>query len=129
MNNGSGPVGAGFFIRTARDAKGIATRLRNVCGERARNCDVTTTDGMPAPETKGLVMHSEARYYDLLAWVLTLGRERPFRERVGASGVVRGIDASPEMSERAKRKAGKASVDVVFQTAVVEALPFPRRQL
>ena len=105
--------------------------------------------------TKGLVLHSEARYYDLLAWLLTLGRERTFRERltglaglrpgdsvldvgcgtgtlvitakqrVGQSGVVVGIDASPEMIERAQRKARKAALDVRFQTAVVEALPFP----
>lgn len=105
--------------------------------------------------TKGLVMHSEARYYDLLAWLLTLGRERALRERltelarlqpgesvldvgcgtgtlaitakkrVGSSGAVVGIDASPEMIERAKRKALKAGVEVQFQTAIVEALPFP----
>ena len=105
--------------------------------------------------TKGLVLHSEARYYDLLAWLLTLGRERAFRERltelaglqagesvldvgcgtgtlaitakqrVGQSGVVAGIDASPEMIERAERKARKAGVEARFQTAVVEALPFP----
>ena len=105
--------------------------------------------------TKGLVLHSEARYYDLLAWLLTLGRERAFRERltelaglqagesvldvgcgtgtlaitakqrVGQSGMVVGIDASPEMIERAKRKAHKAAVEVSFQTAIVEALPFP----
>ena len=105
--------------------------------------------------TKGLVLHSEARYYDLLAWLLTLGRERAFRERltevaglqagesvldvgcgtgtlaitakqrVGQLGVVVGIDASPEMIERAKRKAHRARVEVRFQTAVVEALPFP----
>jgi len=114
-----------------------------------------TIDTTPAPATKGLVMHSEARYYDLLAWLLTLGRERLFRERlvelariepgeavldvgcgtgtlaiaakrrVGASGAVHGIDASPEMIERANRKARKAGVDVVFRTAVVETLPFP----
>ena len=103
-------------------------------------------------------MHSEARYYDLLAWLLTLGRERAFRERlvelarlapgaavldvgcgtgtlavaakrrVGAAGTVHGIDASPEMIDRARRKAGKAGVDVAFQTAVVESLPFPDAQ-
>lgn len=117
--------------------------------------DVTTTDEMPAPRTKGLVLHSEARYYDLLAWLLTLGRERAFRERlvelarlapsesvldvgcgtgslaiaakrrVGAAGTVYGIDASPAMIDRAERKAAKAGVEVMFQTAIVEALPFP----
>ena len=116
---------------------------------------MTTTDGMPTPGTKSLVMHSEARYYDLLAWLLTLGRERAFRERlvelarlepgeavldvgcgtgtlaiavkrrVGAAGTVHGIDASPEMIDRARRKAAKAGVDVAFQTGIVEALPFP----
>lgn len=105
--------------------------------------------------TKGLVLHSEARYYDLLAWVLTLGRERAFRERlvelvgvrtgesildvgcgtgtlaitakrrVGSSGAVVGIDASPEMIARAKQKALTAGVDVRFETAIVETLPFP----
>src|SRR5688572_23501400 len=109
---------------------------------------------MATPQTKGRVMHSEARYYDILAWMLTLGRERAFRERlvglarvesgeavldvgcgtgtlaitakrcVGAASAVYGIDASPEMIERAKRKAAKAGVQVTFQTAIVEALPF-----
>ena len=110
---------------------------------------------MSTPQTKGLVLHSEARYYDLLAWTLTLGRERAFRERlvdlarltsgdtvldlgcgtgtlavaarrrVGASGTVLGVDASPEMIDRAKRKAAKAGVEVTFQTGIAEALPFP----
>ena len=105
--------------------------------------------------TKGLVLHSEARYYDVLAWLLTLGRERRFRERltelarlqpgaavldvgcgtgtlaivakkrVGNSGTVIGIDASREMIERARRKARRAGVDVRFDSAIVEALPFP----
>jgi ubiquinone/menaquinone biosynthesis C-methylase UbiE len=110
---------------------------------------------MTAPRTKGLVMHSQARYYDLLAWVLTLGRERAFRQRlvelarlqpgdkvldigcgtgtlaiiakqrVGPEGTVDGVDASPEMIGRATRKARKAGLDVRFQTAIVEELPFP----
>lgn len=100
------------------------------------------------------MLHDEARYYDLLAGLLTLGRERAFRERivelaevrpgdrvldvgcgtgtlaiamkrrVGRSGVVCGIDASPEMIARARRKAAKARVDVSFDVAIVEALPF-----
>ncbi|HYN80155.1 MAG TPA: methyltransferase domain-containing protein [Gemmatimonadaceae bacterium] len=103
-------------------------------------------------------MHSQARYYDLLAWLLTLGREPGFRarladlarlepgetvldvgcgtgtlaivakRRVGAAGTVRGIDASPEMIDQARRKAMKAGIDVVFQTGIVEALPFPDAQ-
>jgi ubiquinone/menaquinone biosynthesis C-methylase UbiE len=104
-------------------------------------------DGMPAPETKGRVMHSEARYHDLLAWLLTFGRERAFRERlvelarlrpgetvldvgcgtgtlaiaakrrVGTAGTVYGIDPSPEMVDRATRKAAKAGVEVESSSA------------
>jgi ubiquinone/menaquinone biosynthesis C-methylase UbiE len=107
------------------------------------------------PTTTGLVLHGTARFYDLIVWVVMLGRERVFREkvidlarlktgesvldvgcgtgtlaiaakrRVGPTGIVNGIDASPEMIARADRKAKKAKVEVVFKTAVVETLPFP----
>jgi ubiquinone/menaquinone biosynthesis C-methylase UbiE len=95
-----------------------------------------------------------ARGYDLLVWALMLGRERTFREktldlarlaegksvldvgcgtgtlaiaakyRVGHMGKVTGVDASPEMIDRAKRKARKRGVEVNFQTAAAESLPF-----
>ena len=111
--------------------------------------------GMATLETKGAVMHAHAHYYDLLAWLLTLGREDALRarmldlarlapgetvldvgcgtgtlaiaakRRVGASGTVHGIDAAPEMIEQARAKAAKAGADVRFQPAVVEALPLP----
>ena len=117
----------------------------------------TTISDSEAPATKGRVMRSSARFYDLMVWLITLGRERPFRERlvelarlepgesvldvgcgtgtlaiaakrrVGPQGLVHGIDASPEMIARASRKAKKAGVEVTFRTAVVEALPFPDR--
>jgi ubiquinone/menaquinone biosynthesis C-methylase UbiE len=47
------------------------------------------------------------------------------KQRVGASGKVHGIDASPEMIARARKKANKRGSDVGFRTAVVEELPFP----
>ena len=107
-----------------------------------------------APGTKGRVLHSAAGY-DLVAWLLLLGRERAFRDRlvrlarlepgqsvldigcgtgslalaakrrVGPFGSVHGIDASPEMIARARKKASKAGVDVTFTNSVVEELPFP----
>lgn len=105
------------------------------------------------PDTTGRVIHWAAAY-DWLVWALTLGRERTFREktldlariapgetvldvgcgtgslaiaakvRVGAAGKVSGIDASPEMIARARKKAARVSAEVTFQTAVVETLPF-----
>ena len=104
--------------------------------------------------TAGRVLHA-ARAYDALVWVLTLGNERRFRQRlaelarleagqsvldvgcgtgalaivaksfVGAGGEVAGVDPSPEMVARAKRKAVKAGVEVRFDVGTIEALPFP----
>jgi ubiquinone/menaquinone biosynthesis C-methylase UbiE len=105
-------------------------------------------------ETTGAVIHWAARY-DLLVWLLTLGRESAFREKVirlarlepgeavldvgcgtgtlaiaakrhvGPHGSVDGIDPSPEMISRAEKKAAKAGATVGFKEAVAEALPFP----
>jgi len=113
-------------------------------------------DQQAAPRTHGLVLHWAARY-DLLAWLLTHGRERELREtivrlaslkrgddvldigcgtgtlaitasqHVAGRGAVTGIDASPSMIARANRKATKAGVRATFQVAVAEALPFPDR--
>lgn len=112
------------------------------------------TDSRAAPSSTGLVVHWAARY-DLLVALLTLGRERRFRERllelarlergesvldigcgtgtlaiaakrrVGDLGVVHGIDASPEMIARAQRKAKRSGMDVVFEIAPAQSLPFP----
>jgi ubiquinone/menaquinone biosynthesis C-methylase UbiE len=107
----------------------------------------------PISDTTGLVIHWPARY-DLLVWLITLGRERVFREklvnlaqleagesvldigcgtgslaiaakrRVGQSGTVIGIDASPEMLVRARKKAMKAGANIEFRNDVAEALSF-----
>jgi ubiquinone/menaquinone biosynthesis C-methylase UbiE len=106
------------------------------------------------PGTTGLVLH-KAALYDLTVWLMTLGRERAFREKilrlarlepgesvldvgcgtgslaiaakrqVGPTGTVYGIDASPEMLARADVKAGRAGLEVVFRQAAAQALPFP----
>jgi ubiquinone/menaquinone biosynthesis C-methylase UbiE len=117
--------------------------------------DVTKlADRNPATRMAGLVLHSAARY-DLLVWLLTLGRARAFHDqvlglarlepgesvldvgcgtgtfaiaakrRIGPAGTVYGIDASPEMLARANKKATKAGIDVVFKNAFAQALPFP----
>jgi ubiquinone/menaquinone biosynthesis C-methylase UbiE len=115
------------------------------------------TDRNLAPSTTGLVVHSAARY-DLLIWLVTLGRERDFREKVlrlahlkpgesvldvgcgtgtlaiaakrhvGPTGTVYGIDASPEMIARANKKARKAGIEVVFKNGLAQALAFPDAQ-
>jgi ubiquinone/menaquinone biosynthesis C-methylase UbiE len=100
----------------------------------------------------GLLLHS-AGWYDVLVKFFTFGRERSFREsllrpaqlqegetvldigcgtgslallakeKVGP-GQVFGIDASPEMIARARRKAARAGADVAFAVAPAQALPF-----
>jgi ubiquinone/menaquinone biosynthesis C-methylase UbiE len=100
-----------------------------------------------------LVVHWAARY-DGLLWLLTLGREGNFRERllrparlqpgesvldvgcgtgtlaiaakrwVGSTGSVHGIDASPEMIARARKKAAKAGAEIGFEQGLAQSLPF-----
>jgi ubiquinone/menaquinone biosynthesis C-methylase UbiE len=101
----------------------------------------------------GIVLHGAAGY-DLLARILTLGREGRFREfmlrlaalnpgeamldvacgtgtlaiaakrRVGVMGSVTGIDASAEMIERARHKVDRAGLDVTFVSGTAQQLPF-----
>ena len=109
------------------------------------------------PSKTGKVLHGAATY-DVLVWLMTLGRERAFREKmlrlahlepgesvldvgcgtgtlaiaakrqVGTTGTVYGVDASPEMIARAEKKAKKAGVKVVFKNAFAQSLPFPDAQ-
>jgi ubiquinone/menaquinone biosynthesis C-methylase UbiE len=112
-----------------------------------------TVKSSSEPGATGHVVHWAARY-DLFLWLLTLGRERRFRERllqpvrlqpgesvldvgcgtgtlaivakqcVGPEGSVYGVDASPAMIARARKKARKAGVDVTFEQGVADALAF-----
>ena len=109
------------------------------------------------PSKTGKVLHGAATY-DVLVWLMTLGRERAFPEKmlrlahlepgesvldvgcgtgtlaiaakrqVGTTGTVYGVDASPEMIARAEKKAKKAGVKVVFKNAFAQSLPFPDAQ-
>jgi len=102
----------------------------------------------------GAVLHS-AVFYDVIVWLALRGRERQLRQRlldlsrlqsgeavldvacgtgtlailaketVGRSGMVCGVDASPEMLARARSKAAKAGVEVRFENAAAQALPLP----
>ena len=103
-------------------------------------------------QASGIVLHGAAGY-DLLTRILTFGREGRFRElmlRVAAlqpgeavldvacgtdarhcceapsrrRGSVTGIDASPEMIERARVKAERAGLNVTFVNGTAQRLPF-----
>lgn len=116
----------------------------------------TTEGNQPHHKTDG-ILH-EAAHYDFLLGLATRGKEQIFREkvlrlarlatgesvldvgcgtgtlavaakrRVGPTGIVCGIDASPEMIAKAGKKAKKAGVEVVFKRELVQSLPFPNAQ-
>ena len=43
----------------------------------------------------------------------------------GVNGAVYGIDAAPEMIDVARKKAGRANLDVNFEIGLIEKIPFP----
>ena len=107
--------------------------------------------------TPGIILHAAAGY-DLLLWLLTLGREASFRDKmlrfaalqpgesvldigcgtgtlaiaakrqVGRAGVVSGVDASAEMLARAEKKARSLGVEILFKNGSAQSLPFSAAQ-
>lgn len=118
----------------------------------AITADKSETDQPKTPHV-GILLHSAA-LYDMLAWLLTFGRERAFREKmlgfadlkpgeavldvgcgtgtvallakkkVGPKGRVDGVDASPDMVSRAAAKADRAGAEVRFSNATAQQLPY-----
>jgi len=106
------------------------------------------------PTTEGLLITWAARY-DALVSLLTIGQEQAFRrmmvrlaqlqpgeaaldvgcgtgslsmaarQRVGARGRVCGIDPSAQMIARARHKAARRGLDIEYQLAAIEQLPYP----
>jgi ubiquinone/menaquinone biosynthesis C-methylase UbiE len=104
------------------------------------------------PTSAGLVIHSPIGY-DVRFWMRTRGRERAFRERlvelarlapgeavldvgcgtgglalaakrqVGEAGVVHGVEPSPAMLARARRRAARDGLSVAFHQAIAQELP------
>jgi ubiquinone/menaquinone biosynthesis C-methylase UbiE len=105
-------------------------------------------------ETEGHTIHSWARFYDLVLGILSLGREKKFRQaaldlvsleagmaildvgcgtgslavaarrELGDEGNVVGIDPSSNMIDLARQKADKTGVQVDFRVGVIENLAF-----
>jgi demethylmenaquinone methyltransferase/2-methoxy-6-polyprenyl-1,4-benzoquinol methylase/phosphoethanolamine N-methyltransferase len=105
-------------------------------------------------ETDGHTIHTWAKYYDLVVSILSLGRERKFREatlelitiepgmnildvgcgtgsltiaskqKQGDDGEVVGIDPSSNMVDLARRKAEKTGLQIDFRVGVIENLVF-----
>src|SRR5574341_377716 len=111
-------------------------------------------DEMTAPQTKGRTIRHWAPLYEAAGWLMSFGQlpairkqsiavaelkpgERvldvgcgpgsltvPAAKAVGEEGKVAGIDASPEMIDVARRNAAKQGLDIDFQVAPIEGLPF-----
>jgi ubiquinone/menaquinone biosynthesis C-methylase UbiE len=132
----------------------VTQKQRTVRRETKEDDMLETADRNPTHRTTGLVLRW-AVPYDLLLWLVLRGKEKSFRERlvqlarlgpgervldigcgtgtlaiaakrhIGTAGTVCGVDASPEMIARARKKAARAGVEVEFSEGIVEALPFP----
>lgn len=106
------------------------------------------------PTTKGILIRRPS-WYDAMNRFLFLGRERQFREstvdlaaitrghtvldvgcgtgnltmaakiRAGTDGEVYGIDAAPEMIQKAERKAAKKHLNIRYRVGLIEDIPFP----
>lgn len=149
---GAGIIGAGIGVAVLHGLALVVIATLAFWGS-ARHKDLV--GGSPhgvGDRAMGIVLHKAAGY-DLLARILTFGREGRFREfmlrlaelqpgeavldvacgtgtlaiaakrKVGSDGSVTGVDASAEMIERARTKADRAGLDLTFVEGTAQELP------
>ena len=153
MQFGAGYLGAGIWV-VAFHGIVLAAIVAFLIWGRARHRSLVGSGMQRVgDQASGIVLHGAAGY-DLLTRILTFGREGRFRElmlrvaalqpgeavldvacgtgtlaiaakrQVGAEGSVTGIDASPEMIERARVKAERAGLNVTFVNGTAQRFPF-----
>lgn len=150
---GSGYLGAGLAALLAHVVVLAAVAVFLLRGGLRHKVLLGSPEHRAGDHSKGIVLHDAARY-DLLARILTFGREGRFRElmlrparlrsgedvldvacgtgtlaiaaarKVGPAGSVIGVDASQDMIERAKLKARQAGLGLTFVQGVAQELPF-----
>lgn len=150
---GAGGVGGAIWVVTLHAIIVAAAAVLLLRRATAHRRLVGGTMQRPGDQARGIVLHG-ATGYDLLACILTGGREGRFRDvmlrlaaltpgeavldvacgtgtlaiaakrQVGTEGSVTGLDVSAEMIERSRAKAGRAGVDVVFVGGTAQQLPF-----
>jgi ubiquinone/menaquinone biosynthesis C-methylase UbiE len=109
---------------------------------------------VPTPTTRGILIRWPS-WYDVMNRFLFWGRESQFREwtvdlasitrdeavldvgcgtgnltmaakvRTGIDGEVYGIDAAPEMIQKAAQKAAESQLDIHYQVGLIEDISFP----
>lgn len=117
----------------------------------------TAKNSQPVKKQEGQ-MGSYARFYDLITFLMTLGREKKLRQeeirlaqikpgdkvlemgcgtgtlslaakaQVGSSGEMTGIDIAPEMVAAARIKAARKSAAITFQEGSIASIPFPDKR-
>jgi ubiquinone/menaquinone biosynthesis C-methylase UbiE len=149
----AGYIGAGIGVAVLHGFVIAVIAVLAVWGSTRHKDLVSGTAHRSGDKPMGIVLH-KAVGYDMLARVLTLGREGRFREfmlrlaelkagesvldvacgtgtlaiaakrKVATDGSVIGVDASVEMIERARIKAERVGLDLTFVEAAAQELPF-----
>lgn len=154
---GAGYLGSGTWVLVSHGVVLAAIVAFAFVGGTRHSVLFESSKRRAGGHSKGIVLHGATRY-DLLARLLTFGREDRFRElmlrlanlqlgesvldvacgtgtlavaakrQVGTTGAVTGLDASAEMIGRARDKAESAGLDIAFVKGIAQELPFDNAQ-